>query len=170
MLGLKVNDAKSFFFDRPTVDSLDKDAMRGLSRFGAFVRRDARKSIRKAKQKTLAEMSKSERRRFYIRQSIAKSEGGPKPRKPLATSNPGEPPRSQTGLLKQHIYFIYEPQSRGVLIGPADLNRSSGAPETLEKGGHVKLSGGRFRIEPRPYMKPAFDKNIDNLPRMLLGQ
>lgn len=169
MLGLKVDDAKSYFFDRPTVDSLDAAALKGLSKFGAFVRRDARKSIRKARQKTLAELSKDERRRFRIRESIGKREGW-KAKRPLASSAPGEPPRSVTGLLKQHIFFIYEPQERSVLVGPADLNRNTNAPENLEKGGTVKLSGGRFRIEPRPYMKPAFDKNVDNLPRMLVGK
>ena len=50
MIGMKINQAKGLFFDRPAVTSAaDRAERRVLSRFGAFVRRGARSSIRKRK-------------------------------------------------------------------------------------------------------------------------
>jgi hypothetical protein len=60
-------------------------------------------------------------------------------------SEPGQPPRSRTGLLKKFIFFIYESAKKSVIIGPAALNittRSDSGrtlrgrvPEILEYGG-----------------------------------
>ena len=48
MISLTVKAAKSNFFDRPKVTgAVDAAARKGLSRFGAFVRRRAQTSIRK---------------------------------------------------------------------------------------------------------------------------
>ena len=45
---MKINQAKGLFFDRPAVtNAVDRAERRVLSRFGAFVRRGARSSIRK---------------------------------------------------------------------------------------------------------------------------
>ena len=50
MIGVKVNKAKSMFFDSKAVMSrVDKATRKVLSRFGAFVRTAARSSIRKRK-------------------------------------------------------------------------------------------------------------------------
>lgn len=50
MIGIKLSEAKGLFFDRPAVMSATDRAQRKvLSRFGAFVRRTARSSIRKRK-------------------------------------------------------------------------------------------------------------------------
>lgn len=170
MLGLKINEAKSFFFTGKILEQMDKDAARGLSRLGAFVRRSSRSSIKKARQKPKAQLTKDESRRFKIKQKYHQLGKGSKPKRPLMPSNPGEPPRSITGLLKKHIYFVYDPQKRSVIIGPARLNSSTNAPEALEKGGPATTrKGDRFRMEKRPYMKPAFDKEYPKLARMILG-
>ena len=50
MIGLKLNQAKGLFFDRTAVtNAADRAERRVLSRFGAFVRRGARSSIRRRK-------------------------------------------------------------------------------------------------------------------------
>ena len=50
MLGVQIGPAKSLFFDRPAVrNAVDRAQRRVLSRFGAYVRRGARSSIRKRK-------------------------------------------------------------------------------------------------------------------------
>lgn len=50
MIGMKLNQTKGLFFDRPAVaNAVDRATRRVLSRFGAFVRRGARSSIRKRK-------------------------------------------------------------------------------------------------------------------------
>lgn len=47
--GLKMSDAKRLFFDRPAVQALlTKDERARLSRFGAYVRRRAKSSIRQS--------------------------------------------------------------------------------------------------------------------------
>jgi hypothetical protein len=90
-------------------------------------------------------------------------------RRRKASSKPGQPPSSHTGLLKQHIYFIYEPNNRSVVIGPALLNerqQSPPVPELLENGGLVYRTGVSMFYEPRPYMRPAFDQEMDNLEKL----
>ena len=170
LLQMKVNAAKSNFFDRRAViERLDKVAHRGLKKFGAHTRRAVRSSLRKARQKTLAEMTHEERQRFRIRQEIAKREGRPRPKKPPASSKPGEPPRMHSGEIKQFLFFAYDADQRSVVVGPAALSRPTGAPEILEEGGFVITRNGRARIEPRPYMKPQFDKLHPQLPRFLTG-
>ena len=50
MIGMKINQAKGLFFDRSAVtNAADRAERRVLSRFGAFVRRGARSSIRRRK-------------------------------------------------------------------------------------------------------------------------
>ena len=136
------NRAKGFFFDRQKVVRRVRDAARKvLSRFGAFVRRTAKSSIRKRKR----------------------------------TSAPGEPPSSHTGLLKRFIYFGFDPSRRSVVIGPARLDQKPGdAPEALEHGGmstvvegrRRKRSKRRVKVEARPFMGPAMEKELPGLPAM----
>ena len=77
------------------------------------------------------------------------------------SSTPGSPPSSHVGLLKQFIYFAYDPAEKSVVIGPTLINRPTGAPETLEHGGDAEIVDRKtgkshsVHIEPRPYMGPA---------------
>jgi len=168
-LTLTIDDALANFFDRRRIiDSLDATAAQGASRWGAYVRRTARTSIRKARRQRLTELTPDERRRFRIREEYAQRQGRPKPKLPFLPSEPGEPPRSVTGLLKDFLFFAYDPQRRSVVVGPAKLNGGSGAPQILEEGGFATFpTGKRVYIRQREYMGPAFEKNIHHLPRML---
>lgn len=48
MIGMKIDQAKTMFFDRKKVErSVDRATVRVLSRFGAYVRKTGRESIRK---------------------------------------------------------------------------------------------------------------------------
>jgi hypothetical protein len=150
MLRFKINDAKSFFFDRAIVSAVDKASGRVLSKFGAHVRTTAKNLIRS-------------------------------PGKKGKPSKPGQPPKNRTGLLKDFIYFVWDPARRSVVIGPARLNgaNTGKAPEVLEYGGQAivntrKLRRGRsperekksVRIEARPFMGPAYAKEAPELPAM----
>ena len=126
------------FFDRKKIKrKTDAASRKVLSKFGAFVRRTARQSIRRRK----------------------------------GTSKPGKPPFSHTGLLKNFIYFGYDTARRSVVIGPVVLAGNSGkAPSTLESGGTVTLPDGhKARIEPRPFMGPAFTAEIEKVPDLWHG-
>ena len=136
MIGYRLSQAKSLFFDRAKVTSaVDRATRRVLSKFGAFVRKRAKTSIRKRKR----------------------------------VSAPGQPPSSHTGLLKRHIYFLFSPERRSVVIGPTLLeSKQTDAPYLLEHGDTVtrKRRGKRVRMKyrPRPFMEPAFEKEQSQLP------
>jgi len=160
--------AKSFF-DRDVVIEAMSDSTRAvLSKFGAFVRRRAKTSIRKARQKSLGELTPDELLAYRIQAEEAKRYGRPRPKRPLASSKPGEPPRSVTGKLKRHIYFGWDAATKSLVVGPAlDAGASGTAPQTLEQGGKAVLIGGKsVRIKPRPYMRPAFDAERPALPKL----
>ena len=137
MIGMRLNQAKGLFFDRPAVTSaVDRAERKVLSRFGAFVRRGARSSIRKRK----------------------------------SISQPGSPPSSHVGLLKNTIFFVYEPNRSNVVIGPLLLNKGTDAPALLEHGGTVNRRRRRKRVRmtyrARPFMGPAFEREKPKLPAM----
>lgn len=136
-VGLKFNQAKAAFFDRQTVmNAVNRAERRVLSKFGAFVRRGAKSSIRKRK----------------------------------SVSEPGRPPSSHTGLLRKMIFFVYEPHRGSVVIGPVELNKGTDAPRLLEHGGQVirreKNQRKRLVYRPRPFMGPAFERELPQLPAM----
>jgi hypothetical protein len=139
MLQVNFKTAKGMFFDRLRITSkADAQTKKALSRFGAFVRQSARQSIRNRK-------------------------------KP---SRPGQPPSSHTGILKQFIFFGYDAYRRSVVIGPVvTARKASGIPETLEYGGKVTITSGKAKgktmtIEARPYMGPAYEKELDTVSRL----
>lgn len=129
-----------------------------------------RKRVKNAMDKaTLRAMRKGGAQvRLVARRSIRRRKG---------TSRPGSPPHSQTGILRESIYFAWDGRKRSVVIGPARLNKPAplGAARTtaelLEKGGRVRRqhSGGRgkrrvLQYRRRPYMGPALEKVKDKLP------
>ena len=134
---------KMFFDSKQVVAATDKAARTVLSKIGAYIRREAKSSIRP---------------------------GGKKGK----TSLPGEPPRSQTGLLKRFLFFGYDTSSQSVVVGPAKLGGIKGkdAPHTLEYGGSTEATSfytkntKRVTIAARPYMTPALNKNLPKLPAM----
>ena len=137
-IGVRINQAKGLFFDRQKVQSaVSRAERRVLSKFGAYVRQDARQRIRRRKR----------------------------------SSRPGQSPTNQTGLLKRHIYFVFDPERRSVVIGPVLLNRGTGAPATLEYGGETTIETRRrervrVEIQPRPFMGPAFAQELPQLPAL----
>lgn len=156
---------KDLFFDSDLVlQTLGEQERTELSRFGYLVMRDARQSIRAPRQKSLASMTSQERHAWYLRSHFA-AQRGRKARRPAAASKPGEPPRNQSGLLKNFIFFTYERARRSVVIGPARLagtRTDPPPPRILEEGGPIRNQFGQpARIRPRPYMRPAFDRQIE---------
>jgi len=146
---------KSMFFDSPKIASfMDKVTAKAFGRFGAYVRRVARNSIKLRKHRIVTDR-RGNKRRVEI------------------PSEPGSPPRSgPQRLLKDFIFFAYDPAALSVVIGPEKLNsKDTGAPEILEYGGQTTIVGGKkrlsrtIRIKPRPYMTPAFEATLPRLPK-----
>lgn len=155
---------ESFFDRRAIMDKMAVAERRVFSRFGAFVRQSARQSIRRPRRMRVGELSK--RQRFIYGVSEERNARGQfvvqKNRRllPYAASKPGEPPRNQTGLLRDNIFFSYDAATQSVVIGPARLGGAGRAPAVLEYGGRGILG---TTIKPRPYMVPALQKNIQKL-------
>lgn len=162
------------FFDRDTViRRLGKAKASALGKLGAYTRTRARRRIRKPKQQPLSAMTSEERTRFKTATRIAKQEGRPAPKRKLLASKPGEAPRDVTGTLKRGIEFAAELERDNVVVGPA-IAATVGpeAPNILEYGGTTRLTGGpdegeSVRVAPRPFMHPAFQSSLDDLPELL---
>ena len=70
-------------------------------------------------------------------------------RKRKKTSKPGQPPSSHTGMLREFIFFAYDPSRKSVVIGPAKTNQvyfggdgqptTGTVPEVLEFGGQIQV-------------------------------
>ncbi len=171
MVRFKIGDIKKMFFDRAAVaGSVDKATASVLSKFGAFVMTAARRSIRPARQTPVSELNAEQLAAYKRRSAIAKAKGQPRPRRPLQSSKPGQPPRSRLGLLKKFILFGYDSSSRSVVVGPARLNGVVGGPqalEALEEGGQTRTPQGQtVSIKARPFMGPAYAKESPKLPAM----
>lgn len=173
MLTLDLKAAQGQFFDRAKVlAAMDRATARSLSKAGAFVRRSARSSIRPPRRLTIADLDADRRVAYEARVVAAAKAGRPKPRLPFASSKPGEPPRTPTGVLRKSVQFVYDRGSKSVVIGPVALNRGTEAPRTLEYGGPAvvvrRVDGQRqsqtVRIEPRPFMRPALVANLAVIP------
>jgi hypothetical protein len=172
-IGVDINKSKSSFFDRDLIRRLLTPVERRvLSRFGAFVRKRARQSIR-------------------FRKKAVSRAGNP----------PFSHTKDPVASIK-NILFSFDAFRKSVVIGPVKLNQkqfSSGVlttgtvPSVLEYGGTVGIRekqrtpggkwgpigrrrilrpGERLRVrqvsyDPRPFMQPAFDYEIKNsLPKI----
>jgi hypothetical protein len=95
------------------------------------------------------------------------------------SSEPGKPPNVHEGTLKRMTYFGYDIDTRSVVVGPHIHHSKPGAaPSVLEFGGTAmvvkkKKRGGRKRVrvkvEARPYMDPALQKNLSVIPEQFRG-
>jgi len=116
MIGMRIDQVKGLFFDKPAViGAMDRATHRVMERFGLTTRLIAQRSIRK----------------------IGKSG---------KASLPGQPPKGRTGLLRQHIYAGYDPQMKSAIIGAALFVKSSWAQSTLEHGGVIRQKNRRRRV------------------------
>ena len=156
-VGLDFKAGKEGFFDRSKVlRSLDRATARALSKFGASVRKAAQKSI-------------------VMRE-------GP--------SSPGSPPHGHTSgkvtrvskstgkarvrrvsLLREFLFFSYDPSRKSVVIGPVRLGDTVNprALPALEYGGPSTAEDPRtgrrrgVRVRARPFMGPAFERELPGL-------
>lgn len=159
MIEMKLDKAKQLFFDRQmVVGAMDKATHSALARGGAIIMREARRSIKPGTVMARGRVKAGERRKVAS----------------VRVSAPGNPPYSQTGLLRDNILFIATPGRFGgasVKIGPILIGKPTGAPENLEFGATLTVRTSRraarsepptrtVRIEARPYMRPALEKLV----------
>jgi len=104
----------------------------------------------------------------YIRAAARNSMRPGKPSKPSA---PGRPPHAITRLLKDFLFFSWDPGTKSMVIGPARF-KSSNTPRVLEEGGTSDKTifrrgtswvNGTVQIKARPYMLPALKNSQEKL-------
>ena len=137
MIGLKINQAKGLFFDRAAVMSAaDRAERRVLSRFGAFVRRGARSSIRR-------------------RKSVSRPGSPPSSHTGLLKRNIFfiyEPSRSNV---------VIGPILLNKATDAPVLLEHGGSVTRRRRGKRVRVT-----YRPRPFMGPAFEREKPKLPQM----
>lgn len=166
MLNMRIDEAKSLFFDRPAVKSMmDRVSHRALGRFGSYLRTVARNLIKKRGKPSSSSQTRDEQGRFL--------EVGERPSGYFDASKPGQPPHRHSGHLHDFLFFAYDSSSQSVVVGPAYLSgrKADDVPAILEYGGVTTITSGKNRgkkkyIAPRPYMGPAFDAAEPKLPEM----
>jgi hypothetical protein len=186
------------FFDKVDA-SVDKATVRALSKFGAFVRRRSKSSLRYAtKNRKVSFPGKPpvvHRAGQFTRESKVK----------------GKVVRRPSSPLRELIYFAYAKQTKSVVIGPAVFsNRKGGGghvPRVLEEGGvstvsrkvrapstgrratpkqaktfKRHLAEGRIvlpeqpvetrsvRVVRRPYMRPAYQAELPKAAEQFRGE
>lgn len=154
MIQFTVKQAKDFFFDRQAVIS----------------------AVDKASRKVFAQSG------ALVRKTARRSMKKVGPNAPPAPA--GSAPRSRKGLLKRFIFYVFDPASKTVIVGPALLprcRRNVTVPQVHEHGGttwtvvrKIRWEKGRRKIikrkarvtyPRRPYMEPALEKVRPQLPQ-----
>ena len=168
MIGVKVNAAKSMFFDRVVITAVNRAEIGVLSRMGSFVRTSSRTSIKKASGVKIPKLKAKLRN---AKTAMAKQKAQDKLDDAIKkqTSRPGEPPKGHGAqFLKRFIYFGFDSATRSTVVGPVRLNgrKSIDAPSILEGGGRTKIGTQTVEIEARPYMGPALVANSPKFPSL----
>ena len=171
--------ATRLFFDSPRViRAISRTKRRLFAQSGAYVRTTARRSMKKARRMRLSEMPPEMRERYQPKRDRqgrfknANKTGVRARDRPLKSSRPGEPPRTNVGLIKKLLFFSWDPSTESVVIGP-ERHGEGTAPWVLERGGIGKVRAykagrrvfRRVKVAPRPFMRPALRKELPRLPR-----
>lgn len=142
LVGMRLQQAKGLFFDRQRVlNSVSRAERRVLSKFGAFVRRGARSSIRKRKRSSKPGQPPSshtgllKRNIFFVY----------------------EPTRSSV---------VIGPIRLNQAIGDAPAALEHGGRTQVLVGGRKRHTVRTVSIQPRPFMGPAFEREQPKLPQM----
>jgi len=158
-VGFTVKEAKSMFSTQLIANGFDRATANALFKSGNFVKVVAQRSMRKARQRSIGDLSEKELTYYRIQQARYK-EGlrKTKPTRGYVGSNPGEPPRYRAKrLLRDFLFSVFDPNTQSVVAGPARLGDGT-APNKLEFGGQTRIGERPITIAPRPYMRPALDQ------------
>jgi len=174
------------FLDRDVAKSLNPITRKFFMRVGGAIRLTARRQLKKAGRKKLAELPRQQKTNYLTavrllragkRKERRKLKGGvwnagavpPKPVLPERTAKPGSPPLlhavwdSGTSPLKYRLWFALSEDRTSVLIGPAAI----GANRTKVKRGGI--SSLRQLERNNPFMEPAYKIIEPKMPSYLAG-
>lgn len=150
----------SFFDSDKVIRAAQKGTVRSLSRCGAYVRTEAKSSIKYAK-KSASPGQPPKAHRGSMTRTTVKKDGSSKTR--------------SVSPLKELIYFAREDATGAVIVGPADYRnrakRSYRVPTILERGGtiHARTPRGQprsSRYAGNPFMAPALRRVQGKFPAL----
>lgn len=151
------------FFDSPEVMArVDKGKRKVFSKFGAFVRRRAKSSIRyKAKGISApGDPPFAHRSKGFTKKKFSKKTG-------QTTQQPASP-------IRELIFFSWDERTKSMVVGPIPFRGSGEGARRLEKGGTMtKLrkngSTRTLHYRPRPFMNPALEAERPSFADQLRG-
>lgn len=173
-----IGEAKAAFFNSDAIlKSMDRAANKALSKFGAYVRQSAKSSIRYRNDPSSPGQPPSAHK-TVSRVKVNRKTGVAR--------------KQQSSPLRDLIFFYYDRATKRVIIGPTLFPSAlrKGTLERLERGGSVQgrkrvpipgrpernkrgqflpldkrthLVNATLHYPARPFMQPAFDKNIGQL-------
>lgn len=155
---------KDVFFDREKVirSTRAKDR-KALSRAGAFVRTSARSSIKSRKHGTISAPGSPP----FDHVGYARSQRNRALKKAGMVPLPKPKAADQRGL--RVILFGYDERNHSVIIGPLRFGGKRGTstvPQVLEMGGRsTNYKGRSINIKARPFMRPALERELPQLPK-----
>jgi hypothetical protein len=119
---------------------------------GGLLKTIIKRKFKKARMKRVSEMSEEEKEIYQAKVEEAKRLGLPKPKRPLKSSDPDEPPRLtyKESPLKHLVKFAVT-KDNDAIAGPK--RAQSGIADVLEYGG---ISNGK-RIAARPFARPSLE-------------
>jgi hypothetical protein len=134
---------------------------------GGAIRKTARRSLKRAAQKKISDLTPEERESFQRRMAwynavIRQGGSAQKPRRPDKISQPGKVPllHMQPSPLKERLFYAVSDDKTYVVVGPE-----------LYKKTFRKAAGGLASIEQleqsRPFMRPAFNNIEPRIPSYL---
>lgn len=161
-------DFKAGFFDRPAViNAVDKATRKALSKFGAFVRRAARSSLRRRKKSSAAGSPPS----VHTSDKVATLKN---------IQFAYEPARQSVivGAIKLNQTAVVQGvNTAGTLPALMEYGGEQGILEVFRRGrwtradqrSRRKIAGQKTRVRqaryaPRPFMGPAFQKELSKAP------
>lgn len=150
---------KKFNFNPDKVlKGLDKATKKALVKFGAYVRRSAKSSLKLGRMVRMGEMDVEERKKYKSRRAIAKYYGRKPPKRRRISAEPGNAPKLKykNSPLRKLLFFGFDSTTKSVVVGPLAF-RGLGASN---------LEHGRRGYRSFPTMEPALRKNQDQLPAL----
>jgi len=156
------------FLDRELAKTLGPTMRRYFTRAGGAIRTTARRSLKRAAQKPLSELTEEQRASYEAwKARYERGQSVLKPRRPEKSAKPGQPPllhpkRSGGSLLKSRLFFALSEDRTYVVIGPELI----GANKRIKRE-RRGLSSVEELEQGFPFMEPAFQAILPQLPKYL---
>lgn len=163
--GVSIQITKLFFDREKTIRAMNSATRRAMSKAGAFIRTAARSSIKTRSYKTSAPPGQPPFDHTGFALARVNRQRKKQGLQKIKASMSGVGLHTK-GL--RTILFGYDDARQALVVGPVRFGGNRGtatAAQVQEFGGEVRGPRGRqIRVAPHPFMRPALNKELPNLP------